>query len=76
MSRISVSYRVPVQVHVDLDTGEVERVTIFGELIEQDRRGATSFFEDLDTGQQPTPQQIKQAYDIAERAEWPVWEHE
>lgn len=76
MSRISISYVVPVQVHVDLGTGEVERVSVFGELIEPVRNGKLSYFENLDNGVTPTSKQIDKAYTLAEDAMWPAWDFE
>ena len=74
--RISISYSVPVQVIVDLDTGTVDRVVVIDEDITADRNG---FAENADTYTPATPEQITAAYDIAEgvdtgAVEWPAWD--
>lgn len=71
MPTISVAYRVPVQVVVDLDTGEVTRVVVIDESVEADRDGYT---EDADTYHPAAPADVDRAYALAADAMWPGWE--
>jgi hypothetical protein len=70
--RVSIAYSVPVQVIVDLDSGEVDRVVVIDEGIEADKDG---FSEDADEYRPITAEQKARAYEIADGgAEWPSWD--
>jgi uncharacterized protein YukJ len=72
---ISISYKVPVQVIVDPDSRQVHRVVVIDEEVSQER-GESAFYEDFDTSKPITDLAlIDTAYQVAEEAEWPGWEH-
>lgn len=71
--RVSISYTVPVQVIVDLDSGEVERVVVIDEGITADK--GDGYSENVDTYESVTKEQAARAYEIADGgAEWPSWD--
>lgn len=70
--RVSVSYTCPVLVVVDLDTGEVDSVTVMDEHAEVETDGCV---ENAGTFEPVTPEQAAQALAIAQGdAEWPAWD--
>jgi len=71
--RISVSYSVPVQVIVDLDTGRVDRVVVIDESVEQDPGGYIADADSYEAINNPQRTDVIRAYEIAERAVWPGW---
>lgn len=70
--RVNVSYVASVQVIVDLDTGEVDRVVVLDETVRPDRDEVA---EDADE-YRPVSGEVKaRAYEIAEGdVEWPTWD--
>ena len=68
----SVSYTVPVQVVVDMTTGEVLRVVVIDESIEQD---PATWTRDYDTEEELTEEQAQLAYRLADGEMWPQWEY-
>lgn len=70
--RVQVAYTVPVEVIVDLREERVDRVVVIDEEISLDyQEGARQ-----ESILQPIPSAVaKQATEIAEADDWPVWEH-
>jgi hypothetical protein len=69
--RVNISYTCPVQVIVDLDTGEIDRVIVIDEGITAEPDG---FAEDADEYKPVGGHQKARAFAIAEAAEWPSWD--
>lgn len=64
-TEIDITYRVPVSVIVDIETGEVTRVRVMDESIEEWATYAAS------PGERDA---MTRAYEIAAEADWPAWE--
>lgn len=71
---VQVAYTVPVEVVVDLDTGEVSRVVVIDEEVALDSspRGGVNTREYLPVEDKKI---VAQAIGIAENAMWPAWEN-
>lgn len=75
MSTLSISYTVPVQVIVNLETGRVTRVVVLDELVEPDESSKGGFYEVVDDQNRvPRQAEIDKAYRLAEDADWPAWD--
>lgn len=67
--RVQVSYRVPVEVVVNMVTGEVERVVVL------DEATSPTVVNDAETFEPVTDEAlVGRAYQIAEASVWPAWE--
>jgi hypothetical protein len=76
--RAQVSYMVPVEVVVDLDSGEVDQVVVIDEMIVLDRDDAAKDGKAIHAEgytELADPVARKRALEIAENEEWPAWEH-
>ncbi len=75
-NRIQIPYTVPVEVVVDVDTGEVLRVVVIDEEIalEAAADGTVTVHDD---SYQPVEDKAaaQAAVEIAESADWPAWDH-
>ena len=69
---VQVAYSVPVEVVVDLDTGEVRRVVVIDEEIALDRQIGVNTREYMPVKDKKV---VAQAIGIAENSEWPAWEN-
>lgn len=69
---VQVSYSVPVEVVVDLDTGEVRRVVVIDEEIALDKTAGVNTREYAPVEDEKV---AARAIEIAENAVWPVWEN-
>lgn len=71
VAQISLAYTVPVDVLIDTETREVQKVIVVVEALRQDR---ASNAVDIDDDTTPTAVQTDAAYAIAEAdTEWPSW---
>lgn len=80
MARVSVLYKVPVEVFVDTEEGVVERVILLGGEMYADE-GADAFLRDPEDPTKSKPiahdeELAVAAREIAEDAVWPVWDRE
>lgn len=66
----AVTYKVPVEVLVDMDTGAVVRVTVQDEHVARDE--AVAVFTD-DYRHEVTTETAESAIGFAEAGEWPAW---
>lgn len=70
--KAQVAYTVPVEVVVDFESGTVERVVVIDEAIALDWETGVRTLTWLEG---VGPRRAQRARRIAERAEWPAWEH-
>lgn len=74
---VDVKYTVPVYARVDLDTGEVTRVVVYDEGIEQASIYSIDVSESFPYGKpenMPVGEAYEQAQAIADKSDWPAWE--
>jgi hypothetical protein len=67
----SISYTVPVQVLVDTETGEVQRVVVIDDSIDSD---PATYTVDYDTLAPLSRDEARKAYELAGQAMWPSWD--
>jgi hypothetical protein len=72
MPRISLVYNCHVYVTVDTASNEVTRVQVDDEGIVLNKTRDPRHM-DLSDCDKATPKQVRQAFQIAEAAEWPAW---